>query len=1249
MDDIFDNVFRIRPTTLTTPATSKDIFDDVEEPGIAGSFEGGLKSGALGVLLGYQRGERVAEPSFLESISASAGELVSDLPVMIAGGGLGSVGGEIGSAAGAFAAPTLIKEINREWKSFEKSGKDLNLENFIEHVKKVGIETGKSSLVGAVTGGIGKLMPILNKIPGISKLFANKPVLKGISKGVLELGALTGTSAALEGELPTKEQFAHNALLLGAAKAVGAGIRKGSKVISDISPKVSELVDTAKTKIESFKKSRERSKQHFDKLKDYVAEKDVKNIESQFKWKRSLDSAEIDGKFTPKNREEMMYYRQKTGNPNIKGDTYEALSKRLPDSAKGFVNNAVDKHLKESLKSWNEDLRTKNISPRAALEEIYLPGMYEYSTKAKLKAMKILKTKNPFANQKEFLSYNEAMTEAGLKPKHKDIIELMKNFDSTMNKVKTNLKLLDDVKKLESDTGHRVIVKYPDYKAIREEAFKGGKSIYETVKDEQLNEYRTFKDDSFKQLEKTKENIQTKKEQNIKSARKDTNKKIEDIKEEYNKKKTSIYNTKEIADKKIEVSKEKIKSQKQIRETRDSDIKKANSRYLKSKKSIYANKDITDNASAINKERIALRKEIRDLKRDAVKSIKENSTKLDKTLLPEAKFRNKQAAVLRERNLAEKKIRDLKSEMEKNIKQARSSSNKAVNDVINNNQQELSKQYRKAFNKAKVEADNIFKGEKSLKYNEQLKAYKEAESLGYVPFNDPLLRSTSMVDRAGRKMYSTTETPALVEPEFAKAFQGVFNKEAYKPEPLALKALDNIKDELRFFRVRFSPFHYGALTESAVGSLGLKGLRFPTLAKEGNKLRSNEVFMKKAAESGLKISGTLENYKKGFTLIDRAVDSLSAKIDSPIGKKAMNSLAGGSRYLFETFHPNLKAVTFEDFSNRQVGKLSAKKGRPLSKAETLKVNRDMASLTNDIYGGQQWETQKVFNDPKNLKWLRRAIAYPDWSTSALRQAGSVLGKGIRGDVAREYWLRYGIMFAAAHGFMKWFNSGWKNNDEGKVVFDVNKANKGITEGDPSSWYKFPLPDFDVKIGGTTYNMGRDSQGKKLYAHIGKQMLEVGKWQREPFNSLFGKSNPLIQIAYKQITGGTPFGEKTWTARGKWSEGENKPWDATDPWTLDRAKSRTKELFSDLMPFSVNTLNDRGIAPFLGSGLGVAAVSRGLNAFTAVPHIKKALINNDDKLLARVKTSLLENKVKPSAIKSAITRSRNELKRTGKIK
>ncbi len=66
------------------------------------------------------------------------------------------------------------------------------------------------------------------------------------------------------------------------------------------------------------------------------------------------------------------------------------------------------------------------------------------------------------------------------------------------------------------------------------------------------------------------------------------------------------------------------------------------------------------------------------------------------------------------------------------------------------------------------------------------------------------------------------------------------------------------------------------------------------------------------------------------------------------------------------------------------------------------------------------------------------------------------------------------------------------------------------KGDPSKWYQFPLPDFDVDIAGRTFNPGRDSLNKKLYGHFGKQMLEIGRYYTDPLSSLFSKSNPLIQ-------------------------------------------------------------------------------------------------------------------------------------------
>jgi len=964
---------------LRKPVGRSDIFS---------SFGRGLQSGALGTLLGAEPSKTPKDIGFLGQLAQGAGEIASDIPTMALGGLLGAPAGPIAASATAFATPTLIKQVKREWHKFEKKDKDLNLTNFLKHLKSVGKETGKSAIMGLAMGGLNKALPLLSKIPAISKFIKSQPATAALGKGAAELATLSGTQAGLEGELPTKEQLAQNALLLG-------GMKLASKGASKIRPKIKEGLAKTGEKYKEFKTNQLEQKKYFDKLKEHVGARDVEYVKSQFKWRRALDSAEKAGKFTPKNREEMIYYRQRTGNPEIKGDTFEKLNKRLPENAKKFVDKTIDNHLSKQLLTWNKEFATQKIKPRVALENIYLPEMYKYDPKAMAKASNIIhnqdwKTKLPFANKKSFLTYNEAVTKAGLKPKYKDMIGLMRNFDDVISKTKANIKLLDDVKSLEKEAGKKLIV------------------------------------------------------------------------------------------------------------TSDNPVQ-----------------------------------------------------------------------------------------------------------------------------------------------------YNDAKAANYKRYWDPMLRR-QLDPKTGK--YKISDKPALVDPNFSQAFQGIFAKDPYKYDPFALRAYDKAGDIIRTARVLGSPFHYVALGESAIGSLGLQGFRFPTLMKKGNKLRANEDFMRKAARAGLKVESGIEDWNRGLSSIDKVTDKLLTYTKpGSIPHKVLNKFINGQNYLFRKFHPNLKAVTFDQMSNEMLKKARAEKGSTLTIKEGTKINREVAQVVNNVYGGQQWETQRMFNSPQNRKWLRRFIAYPDWSKSALSQAGLAFKGGVKGQLGRAYWLKYGLGISAITALNKYFMGGLKNNENGRVVFDFDKAKNSLLNGDPSKWNSWELPDINITLGNTTFNPGRDKNDKKLYAHMGKQMLEIGHYFTEPVSVLFSKSNPIFQMAFKQAVGGTPWKDSIFIERGKWARGDYLPWDASKSWTLDRLSSRMKSLVGDLIPFGISNLMDRGAAPWAAAGFGAVPISKGLNQYTAVPYMEEALSANDNKKLKRIETVLKKNGVADKNIKTTISRVKNGLMLDGKIK
>jgi len=237
-----------------------------------------------------------------------------------------------------------------------------------------------------------------------------------------------------------------------------------------------------------------------------------------------------------------------------------------------------------------------------------------------------------------------------------------------------------------------------------------------------------------------------------------------------------------------------------------------------------------------------------------------------------------------------------------------------------------------------------------------------------------------------------------------------------------------------------------------------------------------------------------------------------------------------------------------------------------------------------------------------------------------------------------------MYFMMTQGLLKFINSGYEQTDEENksisgVRWNPEKALEGLTKGDPSKWYQFPLPDFDVTIAGIPFNPGRDSIGKKLYGHFGKQMLEIGRYFTDPASALFSKANPLIQIVGKQILGGTPYEGKIFPARYAYKAGKSVPWEGTERGSLEEYISRGKEVISDVMPFSLKRVLDVGIAPTVASGLGTIPVSKGLSITKAEPLMRKALKAKNTAEINRIRRTLRDNGYKERSIKSMITRAR----------
>ena len=551
-----------------------------------------------------------------------------------------------------------------------------------------------------------------------------------------------------------------------------------------------------------------------------------------------------------------------------------------------------------------------------------------------------------------------------------------------------------------------------------------------------------------------------------------------------------------------------------------------------------------------------------------------------------------------------------------------------------------------------------------------IEPYRQAQAEGYLPYEDISLRS---LKGDGLAKYPT-EAPAMVAPELAGTLPGLFTKRAFVPTPIneflrkSGRIYDTVADTIRTVHVKGSFFHYGPIMESYLAAPGKPGetksyaglkkmLSMNTAMAEGGALIESESAMKDAAKSGVIIHRPMERWETAEKMSQKMTDAAIKYLPEEVVTKAQNSsftkglqkYAKAQEFLFKKFHPRLKMLSWKNYVDNVIFE-AASKGEPLTEQQVVKVKENMADLVNNQFGGQNWEIQRVFNNPQYKQWLRRVIAYPDWSTSALRQAAGAASGGLKGREARKYWLRFGINAMLVNNFLRFSSGGWYQSDKKDksftgIRFSVSKAWDALTDPDPSTFFKFPLPDIPFNVFGMEVNPGRDLMGSRLFTHFGKQALEIKDWYKNPMRTLFTKSNPLIRIGYSQILGQTPSDREPFITAGEFKKGfrGRQPWNATEPGSGARVASRAKELVKDLTPFGLRTLLERGAAPWLTTGLGSVPISKGISPYKAGPLLDEAFSTNNNTRINKIRKSLRDNGYTYEQIKNAVNSARRRAK------
>ena len=172
--------------------------------------------------------------STFDKVVSGAATLAGDFPWMVAGGMVGGVSGAptgpgaaLTGAGAAFALPAAVRELLVQ--KYEK-GEVETFGQFWERFSGALIEAGKGYLTGVATVGAGQAVKGAQFVKGLPKPLPTAAPLAA------EITTLTAVGSALEGEVPTAEDFVVNSVLLGGLKAVKPTVRGVYRAKESLAP-----------------------------------------------------------------------------------------------------------------------------------------------------------------------------------------------------------------------------------------------------------------------------------------------------------------------------------------------------------------------------------------------------------------------------------------------------------------------------------------------------------------------------------------------------------------------------------------------------------------------------------------------------------------------------------------------------------------------------------------------------------------------------------------------------------------------------------------------------------------------------------------------------------------------------------------------------------------------------------------------------------------------------------------------------
>jgi len=196
------------------------------------AFMAGLTGSVSGLLVEGKKPDTVLseDAPMISRFAANIGALAGDAPFYGAGALVGGSGGPVTAMAGAMGLTEGIRAVIMD--KYEK-GEASTFGEIMERSADALIKTGKGYVVGAVTGLAGKaagFLPIAS------------PTAKAAATVASEVTAMVTASKALEGEVPTANDFIDAAVVVGGVKGAVKAAGKVREIYAKTGVKPDDLV-----------------------------------------------------------------------------------------------------------------------------------------------------------------------------------------------------------------------------------------------------------------------------------------------------------------------------------------------------------------------------------------------------------------------------------------------------------------------------------------------------------------------------------------------------------------------------------------------------------------------------------------------------------------------------------------------------------------------------------------------------------------------------------------------------------------------------------------------------------------------------------------------------------------------------------------------------------------------------------------------------------------------------------------------